>query len=511
MATVIKNIPFVGGNTQTFEFDFGTKVAGSVVECPMKIYASSAVSILTPSSPVSDNMSDISAKWWTGFDKDQANSIDKLKQQDGACPAMGASSGGIAQYMIELDLTSLCNSLFGGSTSAMQTALQNVISVFYAKGSGVHNGVIDYTVASATWSNTNSVWNPLSTNKVNAINPITYTESTSGSNRINSTNKMYFLLSVYASDGTTASELDLDYVNIKLQFARVPDVISLLPITLPNTWSILIKGFSPAWNTSDLPSGYTKYVLKLTNSSDNASYDLSYQNGKFVLGTWNGSTPENLWGDSLSITKFKTINILIEQTNSGIRMRISPNSNTTLKYTLASSRNFAGNKVLSLLMHSTGQYQADAFINSIVFLPNRTFDDDTEAESALRGTEIGFETDELFDITKVTLHDASIQNNTIVLNAKNQFDGSYINIPVLPNNQYELKVTMNSTGNPYTEITAYYNNILLKTISDLMSSKTYDYLFTTPDKCNYIRLFFANASNDNYTYTFSNISLKLKM
>lgn len=512
----VKNIPFVGGDTQTFEFDFGTKVAGSTAECPLNFYYGASASLMTPVTvKTTGNTLD---KWNTDVAQ---SSYDQLKFQDGSCvPYSVKTTNYIAQFMVELDLTPLCNSLFGGSTSAMKAAIKNITVAFTALGHGSSSGTKAYSVQGNIWAYNGSTytWN-------NGLNSGTLSSSSSSltamtgilnnnadaNTRIFTDNKIYVLLSTYPSDGTIPSEVDLDYINIKLQFARVPDVINLLPITLPQTWSMLIKGFSPAWNTSDLPSGYVKFLTGIYDIYSNgaANDDVSYQNGKFVFDNWDGGTAENLWSDPISLNKFQTVNLLIEQTSSGRRMRILQNQKSVLKYSITSSRNYTGNKEMGVLMHSAGTHQADAFLNSIVFLPNKNFDDDAEAEGLLRGTTTGYEEDELFDITKLPVNAKNIVDltqGTLTINADAQWEGTGISISVLPNNKYHFHCTTNNLNLAFIRIDELYNAI---PTNPNVGNRGTDFDIITGSKTNNIFLLLTNSSAGSVTY--SDISFKLKM
>lgn len=500
MATKIKNIPFVGGDTATFEFDFGTKVKGSVVECPMKMYWSGATSILTPTSKGTD--SKIAFVDIDSF-ADGQNYFNTLKSQDGVCmPNTNVNtSEAIAQLMVELDLTPLCNSLFGGSNSAMKAAMKIIDVYGYAKGAG-KDGT---SVAMTKWANGGAQWSGGATNNTNQVAFLhEYCNNNADCQWFTTTdNKFYVLFYASASNGTIPSEVDLDYINIKIQFARVPDVINLLPIKFPSTWSMLIKGFSPAWDSNSVNG--IKFLLGI-DQSEHANYDVSYQGGKFVFDNWDGSTAENLWSDPINLTKFQTVNLLIEQTATGRRMRILKNQGNVLKYSITSSRNFPGDKQMGVLMHVSGLYQADAFLNSIVFMPNKVFDNDTEAEAVLRGITEGFEEDELFDISKVGLHsNAKTQNDSIVLNATSQWQNSTLCIPVLPNNQYLLNIDT-AGASAYVNTHYYINNVEI--------SRTYSHtnaIINIPDICNKIMLELGYGGNGAGTVVFSNMSFKLKM
>lgn len=503
MATRIKNIPFVGGDTATFEFDFGTKVASSVVECPMKLYFTASSSLKNPTNGWSE----------VGADGNQV-AIDGVKSLDGK--PLGVSnniSGNILQYLIELDLTPLCNALFGGATSAMRTAMKKIDCTAYAKGSGVGGNLATMKI----WSNSASIWAGLATNNSSSISAmeVLVLDNNCAVFATND-NRLYFILYANASDGTTYSEVDLDYVNIKLSFARVPDVIAPVPITLPATWSMLIKGFSPVWDSTDTGS---RVIFSLQESVSACSFQAKWENGKFLFFSNNAlqKAVAVVYADIMSFKKFQSINFLVEKTSSGLRFSILINNQVFKRYMINSVALPTAVYKLYLLSADVSGYNADAFLNSLVFLPNKTFDDDTEAESVLRGTAEGFENDELFDISKVNLDShATIQGNSIVLNATATYQASMVWIPVLPNNQYELKFTMNNSLNSNDKgyIDAYERyggaiNLIAHYVAGGSALGQHDYVFTTGNKTNCLVLSFLN--NTVGTFTWSDISLKLKM
>ncbi|MDP4147480.1 MAG: hypothetical protein Q8936_23930, partial [Bacillota bacterium] len=126
---------------------------------------------------------------------------------------------------------------------------------------------------------------------------------------------------------------------------------------------------------------------------------------------------------------------------------------------------------------------------------------------------IGSYNTELFDITKVSLTaNASLNNSVITLNATSGYQNNTLFIPVLPNNKYEFKV--NKTGfNGYVDIRGLYNSVISQTITvGLGTSQAdgqYTLTFITNNNINNIRIILTSTSSG--TFTFSNISLKIRM
>jgi len=522
MTMKIKNIPFIGGDTAEFEFDFGTKVLGSVTECPLKMYWSIATSIVNPSN-ITGNVTTGWQEITTGFGTQAL--IDQYKNQDGKFDGpQGTNANQLAQIMIELDLTPLCNNLFGGSNSAMQAAIKGVTMDCYAKGSGQSGGNPSNGVTLGVWYNDKGVCSVKNTwarlnpyldsinstsdivkipndNFVAAVEWKTTTVAYTPAVLIDANNKMYFIVySVYASDGTISSEIGLDYINIKVQFARVPDVVAPIPITLPDTWSMLVKGVSPAWDNTALG----KLIIQMYSFDSSGAYEIQYSNNKFNFIKWIGSTGYLCSRPSLSFDKFKVFNFLIEQTATGKRMRVLQNGSTVEKYTDTDTNKLPSNSYLTFNNHFNDM-RTDVFYNSIIFMPNKVFDDDTEAEAVLRGTAQGFEEDEL--ITDGTFQNGltnwpSHGNGISVSPGKATFTttGSYINqsIPVLPNNKYILDIE----GNCANGVGEYTNGVYIRTFYMTKGE------FTTGPHTTQIGISMYPTAAGQYV---TSVSLKLKM
>lgn len=507
MATVIKNIPFVGGNTATFEFDFGTKVGGSSAECPLKLYWSYTNVLKTPSDITGDSSTGFKEYIWQAV-------FDNLKSPDGQSASFKSTdsypntSGLVAQMLIELDLNPLCNSLFGGSNGAMAQACTNIITDVYARGSGSNNGVQTNGVQVKRWYDPSKGWDSAGASANGTPNTL---DMWSQDNRVDGTkwgfiynNKFYLLLwATYPSDGTIPSEVDLDYIKITLQFTRVPDVIAPIPITLPDTWSILIKGFSPSWDSSSLSTSKTLLSIGDSGVKDtfcNYGIVLNNNNWQYIWGSPNKNV---VWSSSPG-KKFQVVKTLLEQTNSGMRIRELFNTGVVSKHIVSDIFLLKGLYNLYLGYQFNG-LQADAFLNSLIFLPNKTFDDDTEAESILRGTADGFEDDELVTdgtfqngLTSYPDHGVGIttSSNGITFTATGSWANQVIN--VLPNNQYYIK----STRTCACIIEEFYNNIKLNAIS------VSDQAFTVSSKTNKVRISLYPTAINQYC---SSVSLKLKM
>jgi hypothetical protein len=124
---------------------------------------------------------------------------------------------------------------------------------------------------------------------------------------------------------------------------------------------------------------------------------------------------------------------------------------------------------------------------------------------------LGIVNKNLFSLDKVQLHaSARIEGNSIVLSATGTFQSSSLEIPVLPNNRYEL--TLKCGTNHRVLIDGMYNNI---TVQPSLSAGYYNnaatIIVTIGANTNKLKLTFNNGTATTGTFTFSDIELKLKM
>lgn len=415
-------------------------------------------------------------------------------------------------YLVECDLMPIANALYGGSNSALKSALKALQVDVWASGYGansndIKNGVVGqlYSYVSNGWTYSNLNWgsDAYSANWTNVITSSSIIPNKSWGQYMDTTNKIYILIvSTNNSTVDVPSVVNLDYLKLRIDLTRTPDVISNPPtINLTDTFSMLIRGFSPAW---DSINSKIKLIMNLYKD-DNNRCALQFTNPttlditKRINGTWLGSSSTT----TLSLNKFQIANILLNVDAINITLYILYNNGTIQKKQFSNNGFIKGATQLYLLQEYDGFYQADAFLDSIIYMPNQVWDD-ASAEEILRGTKEGFEFPELFDINAVTLHaNATRANGVITLNATGAYQNSYQFITILPNNKYTL--SYQSTGG-YMVIEEYYNNSLLKTTS-LFGMNTLD--FTTTDKTNNVKIRTSNSSSG--PFTFSSISLKLKM
>lgn len=492
---------FIGGDTQSFYYDMQFKVANSVAENPNKVY-SQDVNISTLPNP---------STGWTEI-TNQAD-IDKVKSQDNTVLSYSTTTTGKAKgIMISIDLTTLCNTLYGSSNSALIAALKAIQVDVWASGSGSNSGTTANGVSVYVWDTSSSAW--VTNNYVNTQSVIQQiTAILSGiSTKVDSSNKIYILIvSQYASDGVIASTVNLDYIRVRVDLSRSIDTLSPIAVYVSQTWAILIRGFSPCWDNTTTKDG--RRIFKLYNGNYYVEFYYDITNDRFVLKRKNtDGTYSTLYSNSNEVfSKWQTINFLIEQTSSGLRFRMLKNTGAVEIYTLNDSKPLSGNMNLYLLSSNTQGYESDAFMDSFVFIPNQVYDDDTVAEDILRGNVTGlasgFDFPELIqnnnfsDSTKWILSgSASISNKTLTLPSVQ--DTAQQDINVLPNNQYHISL---NTTNGIIELQEYYNNIYIQ--STLIDNSLGNII--TSSYTNNLKIIL--KSKDSNGAIFTNISLKLQM
>jgi hypothetical protein len=617
---------YVGGDTVEFTFDFGTKIANSVAECPMKYYYGV--------SPTLNSPADI-PKW---FEATSQSYLDRLKTQDGSIDLLSnAVSGNIAQLLVELDLTPICNRFYGGSNAAMKAGLKSIQADVWAMGSGVNAGVKADGVIVKMWSNTSGGWYFDASSTSGSISKI-ISQATSGApNIVNTSNKLYILIaSQYASDGTIASSVSLDYLSIKISLARTAETVKPKTVNLGKTWALLIKGFSPAWDSVN--PKVTGKIFTLYKDAINIFYS-HITNGtlKFIQVCNNVTSYAEIPLSSIPFSKNQTINLIFAKPVQGLSMYVLVNGKIVQKVTLSNGDFITGSFEFYPLKYESTAYNADAFTEAFHLIPDlqamgkSNGFTDAEAEGILRGVlkgknlfdkskrmqgyylelssgqpvpstvsdisdyimvnpntsyiisgvtdntnrtlsfydssnahvsgiapsrNIMFTTPSnvryvrltvpkadidkiqleegsvatayepylenplrivnknLFSLDKVQLHpNARIEGNSIVLEATAGNQQSYIDIPVLPNNKYEISFKKVGSGG-YAYINVMYNSIVMQNnIFSTFSDRTNDGIktstFITPNNSNILRVFCTSTVAG--TFKFSDIEVTVKM
>lgn len=416
-----------------------------------------------------------------------------------------ATTGLVPAILIEVNLTPLCNVLSGGSNSAFKSLLKNVSTNIWAMGQGSNGGVLGYGTSIRYYDSTNNTWGTVTTSTANTVSKMTKELLTNinASTGVNSSNKIYILIhSTYPSDNAIPSVLDLDYIDMRVDLTRTPDVYDatkLPQFNVPYFHQVLIKGFSPAWDSNNALK--TRMLWYLRKDADNYSqllYDSSTK--KFNYKKCVNGVITYLPSGIQSFNKWQCVNIICEQTNQGMTMRILKNGGTVEKVSNTNTNTWYGMAKLYLLTSTSSGYQADAFMDKIEIKDLSTRPSgysDEECETMLKATY------NMVDMGKTTLHSNATYDsglNMITLNATVGWQNSYIDISVLPNNTYELS----GSTNGIIVIDEYYNNILLKHDSTQSIIDT----FTTQSNTNKVRIYLTSSGAG--TFTFKDIQLKRK-
>jgi hypothetical protein len=433
------------------------------------------------------------------------------------------STNGLASaYMIELDLTPICNGVFGGSNSALKSAMKSINVDVWAQGSGASGGVLANGVTVQSWYNSGSKWDntlglTYNTSSSSTIAKISNTDTRvpQTGNTITSSNKLYILVaSQYTSDGTIPSQVSLDYINIKVDFARTPDTVSPISINLPQSFA-LVGSISPSWDNTAI----NKKIFQISNSdSTNSILFHIHADAKFRLTSYLNGVANYVFPSTITFSKNQVIKFMLCVTASTLYLYFLTNNGTVQKFTNINTGVINGLQKLWIGQSYYFDQVSDAFFEKITLLdlinnPNGL--DDSTVTAILNGTASGWENPELFDINKVALHANAIRKDGVIyLNATASYQGSTLTIPVLPNNQYELKINMtgyvDTNKRPYVCMAENYNNITIKYdyVMPTSNPNNSSFIFTTNAKTNNIIVYLQNTASG--VFTFSDISLKRK-
>ncbi|WP_251861034.1 hypothetical protein [Clostridium sp. Marseille-Q2269] len=451
---------FIGGDTTEIPYNFSTKVAGSMTECPMKCYYADSPELLFPNDTK-----------WIEFTQEE---YDKLKKLDNiVSPNGGYGVGEKGQFLIELDLNGLCNSLYGGSNTVLKNSIKEIKAYTWAMGSGDNGGNIGYKGVSRMWVPTGGYWTLDSwLDKGTAFNysdkiENMYSHSSEVRNLITNNNKIYILISSgYPASGTIPSKVFLDYINIKLELVRQRDKIDPIDIELGEEWSVLLKGV--AIYPQSLEANQS--IINIANSYGRFSF---YRQGtNKLLRLWE-SYNSLLSAETITTeaNKFQVCNILIIKKDNMITGYIAKNKDNNIYKASIRTSLTKGLYKLYLGRASMDLEYSDSFIEDIQVLNNKTFKDE-EIELMLKGrNEIDQNNNYYnklaekyknpnicppldnfyvrgYNSATVELKDNKlfIQNNSSQSNSEEQYVFSS-HFQLMPNNRYELQVNCESIGN----------------------------------------------------------------
>jgi hypothetical protein len=481
---------FVGGDTVEYTFDFGTKIANSVAECPMKYYYGVSPTL---NSPID------TPKW---FEATSQSYLDRLKSQDSSVDvSSSALSGNIVQMMVELDLTPLCNKFYGGSNAAMKAALKSIQADVWAMGSGANAGVSANGVKAQGWNVTNSVWSNamLATNTTSSIAKMTtqINVNPTMSEMINSSNKLYILIaSQYASDGTIASSVSLDYLSIKVSLARTVDTVKPKQVYLPKYWAMVVKGWSPCFEVSGAKAN--SRIVDIGNK-----FDLRISSTNKFQFTKYGDTTSSLMGASIDFIKNQSYNFIFGQTVNGMFIKFLKNNGSVIGNTNTDIQEVKGLFDMYFLTRVTTGYETNAFTEAFHLI-------DLQAIGKIRfGQELVTNGDFSNGGTGWTVGagtwNFSSGKAVLTASASGQYAYPTPIYFVTPNTKYLLSGEF--TGG-IVRVRWYSDTIGSAAITDNDMVVSGSMVVTAPSNANGCRIFIRNGTETSGTFTFDNISLK---
>lgn len=523
---IVKNgdMVYVGSqDSEAYEFDFSTKAVNSVAMCPMKIYRGYGATFYTPTQITGDRNN--------GFEEFiEQTVIDKLKTQDGTHIGGSAStstSGKYAQIMVELDLTSLCNMKYAYNSTSMIADILSILTDVWAMGHGSNAGAEAYGVTYKWWNMSTKAWVASVTNTSSSIAKMTNSASTTTSpNYIDNNCKMFWLIhATYPSNGTITSYVGLDYTKTTISIKRGADVVIPQQIELPRCWAILVKGFSPSWDSA--VNSKAVFYIGGTGTGNIRSY---IQNGLLYFQRYdNANTYIN--GTSMNLTnlKYQCINLLYVITQDTLEIRFLKNNDVVNKKVVTK----IGQDVTGLLDLYIGSYpnsskQSDAFFESFTFFDLSKFSNgfsDAGAEALLRGQEYSEVNNyakvphmpaknicdngdftQPIDVKWVLIAtDDSIENNKLVKRATAARKTTTQIMDASPNMTYTVKVT--KTGkNGFLNVSDVDSGTILVANVGMSSEGDFESSFTTLNTTTSIKVLLSSASIG--LFTFSNISIK---
>lgn len=477
---------YIGGDATELEYNFFTKVAGSLVECPMKCYYSASTSTPLPNSSS-----------WIELNQER---YDKLKAQDNnLLEFLNSTTGEKIHILIELDLTALCNSIYGGNNNTLKSNLKELSWSSWTSGEGNNNGTKSYSSIMRIYNqgtNTYGYGIANTSSAVAELNPTPITDS----GYITSDNKIYvIIISDYPASTSIPNKLRLDYATIKLKINRQPDIVPPTEVELGEEWSILIKGFSPSWDNNNAPNPYPR-VFEIKDK-----LIVSYRQDTKVFYFQDVITGTTATIPSFSFPKFKAINILITQNSSGIVTMYILDNGGTLKKVSSPGHNITGIGQLYILQNNGVARHANAFIDSRPEFNNIS---DQEAEILLKSKNPNIVPN--FNNGDWYIHpnaSTNLEGTILTLVATANYQGSSIVLPILPNNRYKIDVEIEDINNlAHVAITQRCNNTNISTARVFDNSGNYTGEFITQDKVNKIVVICQNAGIG--TFKFKNLKLR---
>lgn len=482
---------YVGGDTTELTFNFFTKVAGSMTECPMKCYYVASPELLLPN----DNK-------WIEFDQTK---YDKLKNQDNNTQSIATTTvGEKAQILVELDLNGLCNSLYGGSNSVLRGNVKAANIEYWMYAEGDNNGIKDYKISLRTLDNT--VWGTVvKYDNAKQITKLSRDIISDAKYYITTDNKIYVLLvSEYPASATIPSKVFLDYIDIKLQLNRQPDKADPIGLELGDEWSLLFRGVSYNWENTTTD----KYLFWLAGKP-NEHIAFRYIDGNIGRFSVQHDTQYVTAPNAPNIrSKRWECNNYLLQYKDNVYTCYHLDSQGLRKINFTDNIGFKkGIYKLYLCQHTGYGYQADAFIPDIPIKYNQAFSEQ-EVEMILKGKNPNIVPN--FNNGDWYIHpnaSTNLEGTILTLVATANYQGSSIVLPILPNNRYKIDVEIEDINNlAHVAITQRCNNTNISTARVFDNSGNYNGEFITQDKIN--TLVIACQNTGIGTFKFKNLRLK---
>lgn len=417
----------------------------------------------------------------------------------------GSSTSGLAiANMVEVDLTPVCNALYGGSNAAMKGGIKSIGSEAWGMATGVLSGALAYGTQLQLWNGLTNVYSTsFGANSTNNISKISY--STGTIHFITASNKLYILiLSQYpsgtATDGVTQipSTLQLDYVNVKVEFTRVADVLPAYPVNLPKRWAMVVKGWSPCYDENGIISN--SRIVDI-----GGKIDLRIIGTKIFQFTKYGTATTTLQSSVQTFLKNQSYNIIFGQNSSGMFLNVLKNNSVTEKKTNADTQDMKGSYSLYVGSSITGLLQSNAFLESLHLIDLDKF------RPLILGSELVTNGDFSNGGTGWSVNSGTwdFSSGKAVLTATADLQYLYQYVNVLPNSKYKIKFdVLQSNTNFVVRQYDSGNTVLSSSILDVAASPSGEYYMTTLSNCVKVRIDIRNSGVTTGTFTFDNISLK---
>lgn len=225
--------------------DFAGKVAGSTVENPHTTKHGGGSALLIPSS--------------ASFTESSQLSYDFMSSLNGVVSSLPiTTNGNMAQRLFSFNLIEYIKRKYGYTPTAqwLRDNTQRVKFRWFGKGSGPTGNKAYLKV----WADNTKTWDVYKDHTSGSITELFY-ESWSFSSRITDDGFIHFLTHAEASNGTIASTIETDFVELEVELKPGVDKATL------TVWD----AYTSAWNPNPLQYHNNNTISKMTGTSTNAS------------------------------------------------------------------------------------------------------------------------------------------------------------------------------------------------------------------------------------------------